>query len=152
MVSLFSCAQLELEAMDFGNQHETRPPSEGPRGGSSSQARLFSSLTKPGRGCVDPEQTTTCCLHCYRSETRTSLGNTHKVPPPPKSRSMYSVLHLGLQPRDRKQPRRRLVGKPALPSPHPGQTGWESEAAWGGYRVSGPFKFLGCRIRPGPSR
>lgn len=42
------------QRLDFGNQHGTRPPRKRLGGSSSSQARLFYSLTKSGRGCVDP--------------------------------------------------------------------------------------------------
>lgn len=81
------------------------------------------------------------------------FANAPKIPHP-QLPLQDSALPLGLQARDRKQPRRRHVGKPALPSSHPSADGGRgvegSQRPHGeGNRVSGAFKFLGCEDSAG---
>lgn len=105
VVFLFSRTQLEPQTSHISSQPGTRPPREGLRRGQILPSPDFS-LALPGREeAVHPQLLALWCLPCYTGK---------KYP-----RSTPSVLHLSLHPRDRKQPRRRRVGKPASVSPHP---------------------------------
>lgn len=113
VVLLFSRTQLEPKTSHISSQHGTRPPREGLRRGNILSSTDFS-LALPGREeAVHPQLLALWCLPCY-----TGKKNTLKFPTPNPC-STRSVLHLSLYPRDRKQPRRRRVGKPASASPHP---------------------------------